>query len=229
MLKKVAPSRVHTNTFANVPPSFLPPPDPSTTASMSEHVALYVLSGSSTKGETVLQHIRSSDFIDEINSGEGPREECGLYKLVQLVKPADPSVKFGSEQDVLDFHSRLVKGETKAKVDGQDATWNSNCVLIADKEQEDLVHVLQLTDGKVEQSLKAKARSSVEVVSDKVSLTCFMLSHYANRASIDGSSTGFQCLYRQYVDSRGKCGLLSSPFFTSHCSADPLPFCVSFL
>lgn len=122
---------------------------------MSEHVALYVLSGSSVNGETVLNHIRSSDYIDEVNSGEGPREECGLYNLVQLVTP-DSSTQLNSEKDVLGYHTKLIKGEAK---------WNANCLLIADKDQEDLVHILQLKQGKVEQRLKAKARSSVEVVS----------------------------------------------------------------
>lgn len=132
---------------------------------MSEHVALYVLSGSSSKGETVLKHIRSSDFIDEINSGEGPREECGLYNLIQLVQPSDSSIKLNSEKDVLEYHSKLLKDDASAKVDGKDAKWNGNCVLIADKDQDDLVYVLQLQGGEVEQRLKAKARSSVEVVS----------------------------------------------------------------
>lgn len=133
---------------------------------MAEHVALYVLSGSSSSGQNVLEQIRASDFIDEINSGEGPREECGLYSLIQLVQPANSSVKFGSETDVLEYHSKLVKGEEKAQVDGKDATWNGSCVLIADKEKEDLVHILELKNGKVEQRLKAKARSSVEVASN---------------------------------------------------------------
>lgn len=133
---------------------------------MSEHVALYVLSGSSTDGSAVLGNIRSSDFIDEINSGEGPREECGLYSLIQLVQPASSSVKLTSERDVLEFHSKLVKGEEKAAVDGKDVKWNPLCVLIADKQQADLVEVLELSkEGKVQQRLKAKARSSVEVVS----------------------------------------------------------------
>ena len=131
---------------------------------MTEHVALYVLAGSRVSGRAVLEQIRASDFIDEINSGEGPREECGLYHLIQLVIPSE-SVKLESEQDVLEYHAKLVKGDEKAQVDGKDATWNGNCVLIADKENEDLVQVLQLQNGKVEQKLKAKARSSVEVVS----------------------------------------------------------------
>lgn len=130
---------------------------------MTEHVALYVLAGSRVSGRAVLEQIRASDFIDEINSGEGPREECGLYHLIQLVIPSE-SVKLESEQDVLEYHAKLVKGDEKAQVDGKDAIWNGNCVLIADKENEDLVHVLQLQNGKVEQKLKAKARSSVEVV-----------------------------------------------------------------
>lgn len=136
---------------------------------MSEHIALYVFSGSSSKGETVLDHIRSSDFIDEINSGEGPREECGLYNLVQLVQPSDSSVKLDTEKAVLEYHAKLLKGDASAKVDGKDAKWNGNCVLIADKDQDDLVHILQLQGGKVEQRLKAKARSSVEVVSASLS------------------------------------------------------------
>ncbi|SNX84308.1 uncharacterized protein MEPE_03017 [Melanopsichium pennsylvanicum] len=133
---------------------------------MTEHVALYVLSGSSSSGQAVLEQIRDSDFIDEINSGEGPREECGLYNLIQLVQPDDSSVHFSSEDDVLEFHKKLVKGEAKAKVNGQEATWNKMCVLIADKEKEDLVHLLELENGKVGQRLKAKARSSVEVASN---------------------------------------------------------------
>ena len=133
---------------------------------MTEHVALYVLADSSSSGAAVLEHIRASDFIDEINSGEGPREECGLYSLIQLVQPADSSVRFKSEQDVLDYHNKLVKGDEKVQAEGKDATWNGNCLLIADKDQEDLVHVLQLQNGKVEQRLKAKARSSVEVASN---------------------------------------------------------------
>ncbi|CDU22817.1 uncharacterized protein SPSC_01447 [Sporisorium scitamineum] len=143
---------------------------------MSEHVALYTLSGSSSDGQTVLDHIRSSDFVDEINSGEGPREECGLYKLIQLVQPS--SASFNSEKDVLEFHTKLVKGEEEAKVDGQDAKWNPLCVLIADKEQADLVHVLELSkEGKVEQRLKAKARSSVEVASN-VSIANMSIQEY---------------------------------------------------
>ena len=136
---------------------------------MTEHVALYVLSGSTTDGSTVLDNIRSSDFIDEINSGEGPREECGLYSLIQLVRPADSSVKLASEEDVLGYHRKLVKGQEKAQVDGKDANWNSLCVLIADKQHADLVDVLELSkEGKVQERLKAKARSSVEVVSPRI-------------------------------------------------------------
>ncbi|TKY85698.1 hypothetical protein EX895_005238 [Sporisorium graminicola] len=143
---------------------------------MSEHVALYTLSGSSTDGQTVLNHIRSSDFIDEINSGEGPREECGLYSLVQLVQPS--SVQFGSETDVLEYHRKLIKGDEKAQVDGQDAKWNALCVLIADKDQADLVHVLELSkEGQVQQRLKAKARSSVEVASN-VSIANMSIQEY---------------------------------------------------
>jgi hypothetical protein len=130
---------------------------------MAEHVALYVLSGSSSSGSAVLENIRASDFIDEINSGEGPREECGLYSLIQLVQPAD-SVTLKDEKDVLDFHAKLVKGEAKASVDGAEATWNASCLLIADKDQDDQVLILELEDGKVGQRLKAKAKSSVEVV-----------------------------------------------------------------
>ncbi|SPO25887.1 uncharacterized protein UTRI_03252 [Ustilago trichophora] len=144
---------------------------------MAEHVALYVLSGSSASGQNVLEHIRASDFIDEINSGEGPREECGLYSLIQLVQPANSSVKFESEKEVLEYHNKLVKGEEKAQVDGKDATWNGSCVLIADKEKEDLVHILELKDGKVEQRLKAKARSSVEVASN-VSISNMSIQEY---------------------------------------------------
>ncbi|SJX62797.1 uncharacterized protein SRS1_13636 [Sporisorium reilianum f. sp. reilianum] len=143
---------------------------------MAEHVALYTLSGSSSSGQTVLDSIRSSDFIDEINSGEGPREECGLYKLIQLVQPS--SAKFASEKDVLEYHSKLIKGGEKAQVDGQDAKWNALCVLIADKDQTDLVHVLELSkEGKVEQRLKAKARSSVEVASN-VSIANMSIQEY---------------------------------------------------
>ncbi|KAJ1033040.1 hypothetical protein NDA16_000319 [Ustilago loliicola] len=144
---------------------------------MSEHVALYVLSGSSAQGETVLNHIRSNDFIDEINSGEGPREECGLYNLVQLVQPSDSSVKLDSEEAVLEYHAKLLKGDASVKVDGKDVKWNGNCVLIADKVQEDLVHILQLQAGKVEQRLKAKARSSVEVASN-VSIANMSIQEY---------------------------------------------------
>ncbi len=173
---------------------------------MTEHVALYVLAGSSSNGEAVLNHIRSSDFIDEINSGEGPREECGLYNLVQLVTPSE--VKLSSEKEVLEYHTKLVKGDVKQKVGGgEDAAWNGNCVLIADKDQEDLVHVLQLKAGKVEQRLKAKARSSVEVVGIShyrmvVSYVCegSMLTFYVPTFAI----TGFQRLDRKHVDSRGK-------------------------
>ncbi|CBQ72961.1 conserved hypothetical protein [Sporisorium reilianum SRZ2] len=143
---------------------------------MAEHVALYTLSGSSSSGQTVLDSIRSSDFIDEINSGEGPREECGLYKLIQLVQPS--SAKFASEKDVLEYHSKLIKGGEKAQADGQDAKWNALCVLIADKDQTDLVHVLELSkEGKVEQRLKAKARSSVEVASN-VSIANMSIQEY---------------------------------------------------
>lgn len=131
-----------------------------------EHVALYILSGSSVNGRAVLDNIRSSDFIDEINSGEGPREECGLYKLIQLVQPSSSSVKLSSEKDVLEYHDKLVKGEEQAKVDGEDAKWNTNCILIADKEKDDLVHIVEISKGKkTGDTLKAKARSSVEVVS----------------------------------------------------------------
>lgn len=135
-------------------------------ARMPEYVALYRLEGSESSGQAVLDSIRSSNFIDEINSGEGPREECGLYNLIQLVQPSSSSVKLASEKDVLEFHSKLVKGEETANVDGGDAKWNGNCILIADKEKDDLVDVLELSkEGKVESRLKAKARSSVEVVS----------------------------------------------------------------
>ncbi|GAC94130.1 protein transport protein [Pseudozyma hubeiensis SY62] len=133
---------------------------------MVEHVALYILSGSSVKGQAVLDNIRSSDFIDEINSGEGPREECGLYKLIQLVQPSNSSVKLSSEKDVLEYHDRLVKGEETAKADGEDAKWNTNCILIADKEKDDLVLIVEISKGKkTGDTLKARARSSVEVVS----------------------------------------------------------------
>ncbi|SPO44996.1 uncharacterized protein PSANT_02682 [Moesziomyces antarcticus] len=114
---------------------------------MAEHVALYILSGSSSSGSAVMENIRASDFIDEINSGEGPREECGLYSLIQLVQPSD-SVTFKDEKDVLDFHAKLVKGDAKASVDGAEATWNASCVLIADKDDNDLVLILELEDGK---------------------------------------------------------------------------------
>ncbi|KAF6767501.1 hypothetical protein PSEUBRA_005283 [Kalmanozyma brasiliensis GHG001] len=130
---------------------------------MVEHVALYILSSGTSSGEAVLANIRASDFIDEINSGEGPREDCGLYKLVQLVTPPH-SLK--SESDVLKFHTRLVKGEEKAEVEGQACTWNPLCVLIADGKDEEVVEVLQLKEGSVEERLKSKARSAVEVASN---------------------------------------------------------------
>lgn len=130
---------------------------------MVEHVALYILSNTSPSGSAVLDNIRASDYIDEINSGEGPREECGLYKLVQLVQP---SIKLESEKDVLEYHRKLVKGEEKAKVGDEDVKWNALVVLIADKKDAELVEVLQLSkESKVEGRLRAKARSSVEVVS----------------------------------------------------------------
>ncbi|GAK64495.1 uncharacterized protein PAN0_005c2709 [Moesziomyces antarcticus] len=143
---------------------------------MAEHVALYILSGSSSSGSAVMENIRASDFIDEINSGEGPREECGLYSLIQLVQPSD-SVTFKDEKDVLDFHAKLVKGDAKASVDGAEATWNASCVLIADKDDNDLVLILELEDGKVGQRLKAKAKSSVEVASN-VSISNMSLDEY---------------------------------------------------
>ncbi|KIS69248.1 uncharacterized protein UMAG_02596 [Mycosarcoma maydis] len=145
---------------------------------MSEYVALYILSDSKFDGQAVLANIRSSDFIDEINSGEGPREECGLYKLIQLVEPSNSSVKFSSERAVLDYHRKLVKGDETAKVDGKDAKWNGNCILIADKESDDLVNILELSEGsQAEQTLKARARSSVEVASN-VSIANMSLQEY---------------------------------------------------
>lgn len=127
---------------------------------MPEHIALYILSGSSKDGVTVLDEIRASDFIDEINSGEGPREECGLYTLIQIVEPTD-STTFETEADVLAYHAKLVKGSVKASIE---ASWNTNCLLIADKSESDIVQILELDHGKVQDRLKAKARSSVEVV-----------------------------------------------------------------
>lgn len=128
---------------------------------MPEHVALYVLAGSKVDGSAVLKHVRASDFIDEINSGEGPREECGLYSLIQLVTP-DDSTTFTSEADVLAYHSKLTSDTAKATID---AKWNPNCVLIADKSDAEIVYILEIDQGRVQDRLKAKARSSVEVVS----------------------------------------------------------------
>ncbi|PWZ02379.1 hypothetical protein BCV70DRAFT_63531 [Testicularia cyperi] len=119
---------------------------------MPEHIALYVLAGSSVSPDAVLAEIRASDYIDEINSGEGPREECGLYNLVQ---PAPSQADSDDDAKLLQHHAKLTPSE-----------WNSNCFLLADSTDPTLVTIYELHDGNIRDKIRAKARSALEVVSN---------------------------------------------------------------
>lgn len=155
---------------------------------MVEHVALYVLSGSKTKADSVLDQIRASDFIDEVNSGEGPREECGLYKLVKAV---DATVTT-EEEALQDLTKRVEAG------DG-DIQWNKFCMIVAGEDGDEVVTAVQIRgkDMQVKDKLKCKARSVIEVVSNEQApmFSCTLLICVP---------PGVQLVCCQYVDRRGK-------------------------
>lgn len=62
---------------------------------MDPPVTLYNLGLSSSELEELLKEIRSTSYIDEIESGEGPREESPLYNEIVPAKevPKDTSIE----------------------------------------------------------------------------------------------------------------------------------------
>ena len=62
---------------------------------MDPPVILYNLGLSSSELEELMKEIRSTSYIDEIESGEGPREESPLYNEIQPAKeiPKDTSIE----------------------------------------------------------------------------------------------------------------------------------------
>ncbi|EPQ30464.1 uncharacterized protein PFL1_01990 [Pseudozyma flocculosa PF-1] len=64
---------------------------------MKEQIAFYVLAACQKAPQAVLDEIRTSDTIDETNSGEGPREQCPLYDFIELASHD----KLSSLDDVL--------------------------------------------------------------------------------------------------------------------------------
>ncbi|PWN32783.1 uncharacterized protein FA14DRAFT_174463 [Meira miltonrushii] len=62
---------------------------------MDPPVMLYNLGLSSTDLEDLMKEIRSTSYIDEVESGEGPREESPLYNEIVPAKevPKDTSIE----------------------------------------------------------------------------------------------------------------------------------------
>lgn len=123
---------------------------------MGDRVPLYNLCLSDADLLSLIEEIRSSSYIDEVESGEGPREESFLYTLIQPVKenPKDTSI------------NSLIREA------GEDAA----TLIVVNDEKKDSVLVVQLAKGIKVDEMKVAPKDVLEVchnllASDKMDLS----------------------------------------------------------
>ncbi|KAN0064932.1 hypothetical protein ACQY0O_001989 [Thecaphora frezii] len=127
---------------------------------MGEFHALYLLEACRKSAQEILGEIRLDEFIDEIVSGEEPREESPLYSLVQVPLSNKVATQQAAIQDLLERARHQTDKDDKGEVE-----WNRNILVVAGDEANldpPVVTVIELDEhGKVQGELRCLARCAV--------------------------------------------------------------------
>jgi hypothetical protein len=110
---------------------------------MGDKVPLYNLCLADADLTSLIEEIRSSSYIDEVESGEGPREESLLYNLILPKKdnPNDTSI------------NSLIK----------DAGQEAAVLIVVNEKSKDSVLVVQLANGTKVDEMKVVPKDVLEV------------------------------------------------------------------
>ncbi|PWN51676.1 hypothetical protein IE53DRAFT_40675 [Violaceomyces palustris] len=155
---------------------------------MPESIPLYIPSDQDPESisESILNDIRSTDFLNEITSGEESPQETGLWNLVQPVLSSSSSSsltlsQFSNPSNLLHHALQNLRQETDQ--DGR-KRWNLNGLILVDQTslQGDgslLVLEVDLQKGEIKDQLRCARRSVLEVISN-ISISNMSLDEYRN-------------------------------------------------